>query len=189
MHRYFFESRYTMNDTTISSAPSANAASTDSTASSGKAATKPAVKAAPASKTPAKTPAKAPRKTAAKAPQRKPVKTAKAAVTPPAAPAKAKTTPAKAPQPKAADKKITAAPAKAPKEKKIKVVRDSFTLPKTELLQINEMKKRAMTLGVDVKKSELIRAGLQALAGLADTAFKKAMANVPTIKTGRPAKD
>jgi hypothetical protein len=110
-------------------------------------------------------------------------------VTPPAAPAKAKTSSAKAPQPKATDKKTTAAPAKAPKEKKIKVVRDSFTLPKTELLQITEMKKRAMALGVEVKKSELIRAGLQALAGLADTAFKKAMANVPTIKTGRPAKD
>ena len=75
------------------------------------------------------------------------------------------------------------------KEKKVKVVRDSFTLPKTELLQIGEMKKRAMTLGVEVKKSELIRAGLQALAGMADTAFKKAMSNVPTIKTGRPAKD
>ena len=157
-----------MNDAIISSAPSANAASTGSAASSGKAATKPAVKAAP---------------------QRKPVKSAKAAVTPPAAPAKAKTSPAKAPQPKASDNKNTAAPAKAPKEKKIKVVRDSFTLPKTELLQITEMKKRAMTLGVEVKKSELIRAGLQALAGMADTAFKKAMANVPTIKTGRPAKD
>jgi hypothetical protein len=51
------------------------------------------------------------------------------------------------------------------------------------------MKKRAMALGVEVKKSELIRAGLQALSGLTDTAFKKAMANVPTIKTGRPAKD
>jgi hypothetical protein len=174
-----------MNDTTISSAPSANAASTDSTATSAKAAAKPAAKAAPASKIPVK----APRKTVVKAPQRKTDKSVKTAVTPPAAPAKAKTTPAKAPQPKAADKKITAAPAKAPKEKKIKVVRDSFTLPKTELLQITEMKKRAMTLGVDVKKSELIRAGLQALAGLADTAFKKAMANVPTIKTGRPAKD
>ena len=151
------------------------------------------MKAAPASKKPAKppakTPAKAPRKTAAKAPQRKPVKSAKTAVTPPAAPAKAKTSPANAPQPNASEKKNTAAPAKAPKEKKIKVVRDSFTLPKTELLQITEMKKRAMTLGVEVKKSELIRAGLQALAGMADTAFKKAMANVPTIKTGRPAKD
>lgn len=75
------------------------------------------------------------------------------------------------------------------KEKKVKVVRDSFTLPKTELLQIADMKKRAMALGVDVKKSELIRAGLQALSGLTDAPFKKALASVPTIKTGRPAKD
>jgi hypothetical protein len=149
---------------------------------------KPAKKAAPTSKPPVK----APRKSTTPATKRKPVKAAAAPVTlpaAPAAPAKAKTSPAKAPQAKAADKKKSEAPAKAAKEKKVKVVRDSFTLPKTELLQITEMKKRAMTLGVDVKKSELIRAGLQALAGLADTAFKKAMANVPTIKTGRPAKD
>ena len=43
--------------------------------------------------------------------------------------------------------------------------------------------------GVGVKKSELIRAGLSALASLNDAAFKKALASVPTIKTGRPAKD
>ncbi len=83
----------------------------------------------------------------------------------------------------------SAAPAKAPKEKKIKVVRDSFTLPKTELLQLAAMKKRALDLGVDVKKSELIRAGLQALSGLAEAPFKKALASIPTIKTGRPPKD
>jgi hypothetical protein len=81
------------------------------------------------------------------------------------------------------------APAKPAKEKKVKVVRDSFTIPKTELLQVGEMKKRALTLGVGVKKSELIRAGLSALASLNDAAFKKALASVPTIKTGRPAKD
>ncbi|WP_233252849.1 hypothetical protein [Limnohabitans sp. T6-20] len=75
------------------------------------------------------------------------------------------------------------------KDKKVKVVRDSFTIPKTELLQIGEMKKRALTLGVGVKKSELIRAGLSALAGMADASFKKALASIPTIKTGRPAKD
>jgi hypothetical protein len=51
------------------------------------------------------------------------------------------------------------------------------------------MKKRALTLGVGVKKSELIRAGLSALSGMTDVAFKKALASVPTIKTGRPAKD
>lgn len=86
-------------------------------------------------------------------------------------------------------KKQAAAPAKPLKDKKVKVVRDSFTIPKTELIQIVEMKKRALTLGVGVKKSELIRAGLSALAGMNDAAFKKAIASVPTIKTGRPAKD
>lgn len=153
-----------------------------------KALTKAAPKAAPTSKIPVK----APRKSATPVTQRKPVKAAAAPVSAPAAPgapAKAKTRPSKATQAKASDKKKSAPPAKAAKDKKVKVVRDSFTLPKTELLQITEMKKRAMALGVEVKKSELIRAGLQALAGMADTAFKKAMANVPTIKTGRPAKD
>lgn len=78
--------------------------------------------------------------------------------------------------------------AKPAKEKKVKVVRDSFTLPKSELLQIKDMKKRAMALGIEVKKSELIRAGLLALSSMADAAFKKALGNVPTIKTGRPSK-
>jgi hypothetical protein len=103
------------------------------------------------------------------------------------APAKPLGSAAKAAPTKAAPTK--AAPAKAAKEKKVKVVRDSFTLPKTELLQIADMKKRAMALGVEVKKSELIRAGLQALSSMADAAFKKALGNVPTIKTGRPAKN
>lgn len=102
--------------------------------------------------------------------------------------------PATKPSPKTAAKqpalkKQAAAPAKPLKDKKVKVVRDSFTIPKTELLQIGEMKKRALTLGVGVKKSELIRAGLSALAGMADASFKKALASIPTIKTGRPAKD
>lgn len=151
-----------------------------------RAATKPAPKASSKAAPTSKIPVKAPRKSASPAPKRKPVK---AAADPLAPPAKAKTSPAKAPQTKVADKKKSAAPAKAAKEKKIKVVRDSFTLPKTELMQISEMKKRAMAMGVEVKKSELIRAGLLALTDMADTAFKKAMANVPTIKTGRPAKD
>ena len=117
-----------------------------------------------------------PQKKAAAKPTTKPavkpvVKPVTQAVTPPVA------------KPKAA------APAKPAKEKKVKVVRDSFTIPKTELLQVGEMKKRALTLGVGVKKSELIRAGLSALSSMNDAAFKKALASVPTIKTGRPAKD
>lgn len=107
------------------------------------------------------------------------------------APAKAakKIKPVKPPAKAPAVKKQAAAPVKPLKDKKLKVVRDSFTIPKTELLQIGDMKKRALTLGVGVKKSELIRAGLSALAAMSDASFKKAIASVPTIKTGRPAKD
>ena len=77
-------------------------------------------------------------------------------------------------------------PLKAEKPKKIKVVRDSFTIPKPEFEKIDALKKRALALGVSVKKSELLRAGLLILSGMSDTAFKAAVANVPVIKTGRP---
>jgi hypothetical protein len=114
---------------------------------------------------------------------------AKPAKAPPSAPVKAKrAAPSKAPK-AATPAKVAQPAAPAPKEKKVKVVRDSFTIPKTELLQVSELKKRALTLGVAAKKSELIRAGLFTLASMNDAALKKAMANVPTIKTGRPAKD
>lgn len=119
---------------------------------------------------------------AAKTPERKKPLTV---ASPVKAPAKTTRT---APQ-KPVVKKTAAAPAKPLKDKKVKVVRDSFTIPKNELLQIGEMKKRALGLSVEIKKSELIRAGLQALASMPDASFKKALASVPTIKTGRPAKD
>jgi hypothetical protein len=37
-----------------------------------------------------------------------------------------------------------------------------------------------------VKKSELLRAGIKALAAMGDAAFAAALGNVPAIKTGRP---
>ena len=175
-----------MNDTTISSATSSDASAPVKTDPS---AAKPAAKAATKAAHATQAPVKARSPSAKSAPKNKTVKATETAVKAPATPAKAKTPPAKAVQTKTLDKKKSPAPTKVLKEKKVKVVRDSFTLPKTELLQITEMKKRAMALGVAVKKSELIRAGLQALFGMTDTGFKKAMANVPTIKTGRPAKD
>ena len=105
-----------------------------------------------------------------------------------ASPAKPQAKPSAPVDVKTAAQKPAAAPAKPLKDKKVKVVRDSFTIPKSELLQIGESKKRALALGVEIKKSELIRAGLQALTSMNDAAFKKALSNVPTIKTGRPAK-
>ena len=71
--------------------------------------------------------------------------------------------------------------------KKAKLVRDSFTIPKTEYTAIDGLKTRAVELGTSVKKSELLRAGLMALQALSDAAYKRALAAVPALKTGRPA--
>ena len=93
-------------------------------------------------------------------------------------------------------KKIAAKPAPAPKvekaaktekAKKPKLVRDSFTIPKAEYVVLDDLKQRAARLAHPVKKSELLRAGIKALAAMSDPAFLKAMDNVPAIKTGRPA--
>ena len=75
---------------------------------------------------------------------------------------------------------------KPAKVKKPKLVRDSFTIPKDEYVVVDSMKVRAGKLGQAVKKSELLRAGVKALAAMSDIQFKAALNNVPTIKTGRP---
>jgi hypothetical protein len=75
------------------------------------------------------------------------------------------------------------------KAHKPKLVRDSFTMPKDEYQVIDVLKRRALALEKQVRKSELLRAGIQALAALNDRAFLKAIAGVPTLKTGRPKAD
>jgi len=100
--------------------------------------------------------------------------------------------PAAAPTKPVKNQTVASVAAKTEKKKdkaeKVKVVRDSFTIPKTEYAQIAAMKKRAMELGLEVKKSELIRAGLLLLAATSEAAFRKALSQVPTLKTGRPGK-
>jgi len=81
-----------------------------------------------------------------------------------------------------------AAPVKAAKLPKLKMERDSFTMPKTEYAQFAVLKDRLLKLGQPAKKSELLRAGIMQLAAMTDAALKAAMAKVPTIKTGRPNK-
>ena len=75
------------------------------------------------------------------------------------------------------------------KPKKPKLVRDSFTIPKLEYLILEELKQRSGKLGNAVKKSELIRAGIKALAAMSNANFLAALKAVPAIKTGRPAND
>ncbi|WP_394755989.1 hypothetical protein [Rhodoferax sp.] len=77
---------------------------------------------------------------------------------------------------------------KTNKDKKPKLVRDSFTIPKAEYTVLDELKQRTGKLAVAAKKSELIRAGIKALAAMSDAAFLAALKAVPAIKTGRPKK-
>lgn len=81
-------------------------------------------------------------------------------------------------------------PAKAIKEKavKLKMERDSFTMPKAEYAQFYVLKDRMLKLGSPVKKSEILRAGIMQLSAMTDAALKLAIAKVPVIKTGRPKK-
>lgn len=73
-------------------------------------------------------------------------------------------------------------------EVKIKVVRDSFTMPQADYDIIAELKQKALKTGLHVKKSELLRAGLQVLSKLSTAQLKQSISNLEKIKTGRPAK-
>jgi hypothetical protein len=75
------------------------------------------------------------------------------------------------------------------KAKKPKLVRDSFTIPKAEYAVLEQLKARAARSGTPAKKSEVLRAGIKVLAAMGDIAFAAALASVPALKTGRPAKD
>ena len=109
-----------------------------------------------------------------------------AARKPASAPAKPVAPSSKAPvaEAKAVVEPTSGKPAKV---KKPKLVRDSFTIPKPEYGVLDELKQRAAKLAHPVKKSELLRAGIKALAAMPDAAFLAALQAVPTIKTGRPA--
>ncbi len=120
-----------------------------------------------------------------------------AAATAPKATAKvaaAKTVPtksraiAKAPAKPAARVASPAATETPAKAKKPKLVRDGFTIPKAEYVVLEALKLRASELKRPTKKSELLRAGIKALAAMDGAAFLAALDAVPAIKTGRPSK-
>jgi hypothetical protein len=74
----------------------------------------------------------------------------------------------------------------ADKPKKQKTIRDSFNMPADDYALIATLKKRALASAKEVKKSELLRAGLKLLANMSAEAFANAINAVPAIKTGRP---
>jgi DNA-directed RNA polymerase subunit H (RpoH/RPB5) len=124
----------------------------------------------PASKAPAK-------KVVAKKAVAKKVVAKKAPVKPTAAPT---------PAPKAAAKKPVAKPAKPKKPAKVKVIRDSFTMPEADFAIIDRIKLRAIEWKQPVKKSEVLRAALYALGALPDAQVKKLLSGLTPVKKGRP---
>mgnify|MGYP006170509945 FL=1 len=99
-------------------------------------------------------------------------------------------TPAAAPKVKPAAKKA-AAPAQAkaaPKAEKVKakLIRDSFTMPREDWDLIQYLKERTLVFKRPTKKSELLRAGLQALVGLSDAKLQAALEKLTPLKAGRP---
>ncbi|MBI4807907.1 MAG: hypothetical protein HY799_03005 [Nitrosomonadales bacterium] len=99
-----------------------------------------------------------------------------------------------APARKAAPAKAAAKPVKKHKKEKngngkVKVVRDSFTMPQADYELIAMIKEKALNAGLHVKKSELLRAGLQALSKLTAAQLKRTISGLEKIKTGRPMKD
>jgi hypothetical protein len=87
---------------------------------------------------------------------------------------------------KPAQPKAKAVTPKVKKAEKPKLIRDSFKFPEAEYQAFDALKARCLQQGLAAKKSELVRAGLQALAALTDEALAAQVAGVEKLKTGRP---
>jgi hypothetical protein len=102
-----------------------------------------------------------------------------------------------------ADKKAIAKPeAKQPKTKtkpapveqtekvkKPKLVRDSFTMPEAEYKLLGEVKRDCLKAGIEVKKSELLRAGVALIRKLDINQIKSVLSGLQPLKAGRPKKE
>jgi hypothetical protein len=109
----------------------------------------------------------------------------------PAAPARKTPVAAKKVAAKTVAPTKAATPAATPvaEKPKQKLVRDSFTIPKSEYQLLDALKLRAAALKRPTKKSEILRAGIAALNAMADKALLAALNSVPSLKTGRPKAD
>ncbi|MFD1560952.1 hypothetical protein ACFSHT_35795 [Paraburkholderia silviterrae] len=124
---------------------------------------------------------KATTKASTKAAAKPGAKTRTKAAAPAAEVAQAPAQVAETPAPKAAGKE------KTKRAKKEKVVRDSFTMPKADYERISVLKRKCLDAGVAVKKSELLRAGLQLLESASAKRLLAAIAALEAVKTGRPS--
>ena len=97
--------------------------------------------------------------------------------------------PAKPPKPSKPVNGTKAAKAVKPPKVRTKPVRDSFTMPEADFALIATLKARTMSAKRETKKSELLRAGLHALAALDTVALVAALGALEPVKIGRPKSD
>ncbi|NUT61817.1 hypothetical protein [Herbaspirillum sp. C9C3] len=142
------------------------------------------VQAAAAASTETKKPvakAAAPKPAAVKKPA---VKPATRAAAKPAAAAPAAAKPEKKVE-KIAKPEKTDKPVKA---KKVKQVRDSFTMPENEYAVLAQVKKSCLKAGVEIKKSDLLRIGVSLIKNLKIAELKDILGSLTPLKVGRPKK-
>ncbi len=95
-------------------------------------------------------------------------------------------------KPAASIPKKAAPPAQPPKKpaaatlEKVKLVRDSFTLPEVDHELIKRCKKAAVASGRETKKSEVVRAAIQTFNALPLEQQLKAYQALSLIAVGRP---
>ena len=69
---------------------------------------------------------------------------------------------------------------------RLRMVRDSFTMPEADFALIAQLKAGATAAGRPAKKSELLRAGLRLLAAQPAKALLGALDSLEPVKLGRP---
>lgn len=79
----------------------------------------------------------------------------------------------------ATQKKQVALPvAKKVKPKKIKLVRDDFSMPESDFEKLAALKKKCLAAGIRVKKSELLRIGLHSILKLSNASLVTAVKRI-----------
>lgn len=92
------------------------------------------------------------------------------------------------PTPRRAKSSATAParPAQAHSVQIERVIRDSFTMPSQDYEKIAQLRARCLRIGISTTKSEVLRAGLHALANMPEETLRKVIRSIEKVKSGRP---
>ena len=69
-----------------------------------------------------------------------------------------------------------------------KVIRDGFTMPASDYALITELRDKSLQAGINLTKSEVLRAGLHALNKMKVVELNELIQGLERVKTGRPGK-